>query len=163
MFAKPSAIQAIGVMSFGEYTVSKALSQCGVFCSVRMCHVSYLCLRTDDLSFRHHINSIWPSLCHRKIRLKLFSLITKLFFFHLDKSLSHAEHLLKSSYFLTWKSSKCYGLLENLAHKLLGIGQLSKATPLHPRLEKKLWTENTVLRIFPLRLERPLGNGKGKR
>lgn len=118
--------------------------------------------RTDILSFTHLISSIWSSLCHCKFRHKLFSLITKIYF-NLDKCLSHAENSLETFCFLTWKSSKCYGLLQNLVHKLLQIGQKSQANPLYSRLERKPWTENTVFFRLPLRLERPLGNGKWER
>lgn len=118
--------------------------------------------RTDVLCLRHPISSIWSSLCQHKIRPKLFPLITKICF-HLDKSLSHAERSWKPSYFFTWKSSKCYELLYNLAHKVLGIGQMSKVPLLHHRLQKELWTGNIVLFIFPWRLGRPLENGKWER
>ena len=51
IFAKPNAIQAVGVMSFGEYMVSKVLSQCGVFCTMKKCFASYLCLESRCLKF----------------------------------------------------------------------------------------------------------------
>lgn len=44
VFAKPNAIQAVGVMSFGECMVSKALSQYGVIYTMKKCSISYLCL-----------------------------------------------------------------------------------------------------------------------
>lgn len=150
VFAKPSAIQALGVMSFGECMISQALSQYGIFGIMKKLHICVW--RADVQSVILPINSIWSSLCQHKIRLKLFSLIIKIWF-NLDKSLSYAENSLWSSCFLTWKSSKCYMLIQNLAHEVLQIGQMSKATLLHPRLERKPWMENIVLFRFPLRLE----------
>lgn len=102
VFAKSNAIQAVGVMSFGEYMVSKALSHYGDFCIMKKFHICVW--RTDVLSFRLPISSILSSLCQHKIRHKFFSFITKIWF-KLDKSLPHTENSL--SHLASW--------LENLA------------------------------------------------
>lgn len=101
----------------------------------------------DVLSFRLPISSIWSSLCQYKIRLKLFSLITKICF-NLKKSISHAENSLQSSCFLTWKASKCYGLLQTLYYVPNGKGS--------HRMKMMVFR-------FSLRWEGSLGKGKWER
>lgn len=129
VFAKPNAIQALGVMSFGEYMISQALSQYGAFCIMKKFHICVW--RADVQSFRLPISSIWSSLCQHKIRLKLFSLITKIWF-NLDKSLFHPENSLQSSYFLTWNLESVMCLFKTLHTKYYKLARCLKLLCYNP-------------------------------